>query len=100
MAKKPFTPSPQDLQELFDLPNSIPQADLAEILEAESRLTIARDEVASLWAQIVEGLVFGLRVEEGEFKAHLDPNGHLKIIQDEEDPCEALKLKLQASVPF
>jgi len=99
-AEKAFTPSPQDLQELFDLPSSIPQRDLAEILQAEARLKIIRDEVASLRAQLVEELVLGLPIDPGQLKAELDSNGRAKIIQDEEEPCEALKSRLRGSVPF
>jgi hypothetical protein len=46
------TPSPQELQELYDLPTEIKQCDLGEILEAQYRVRVAREDLLALWAQL------------------------------------------------
>jgi hypothetical protein len=46
------TPSPQELQELYDLPTEIKQCDLREILEAQSRVRMAREDLLGLWTQV------------------------------------------------
>jgi hypothetical protein len=95
MAKHFPTPTPVELQELFDLPdNGVSQCDLREIFEAQARivklrssLQEARDELAGLMAHLETGLRLGLPVELGCLGVSIDPGGRVNVIRHEqEDP--------------
>lgn len=95
MAKHFPTPTPAELQELFDLPdNGISQCDLSEIFEAQVRivklritLQEARDQFAGLMAHLEIGLRLGLPIELGYLGVSTDPRGRVSVIRHEqEDP--------------
>ncbi len=88
-ANKIPTPSPEFLQELFDLPSKeIPQADLAELAEVQECLRQARDEFEQLASCIVESLVLGVPVQRGPLAVRLDAAGRLHLFAVEEQPLE------------
>ena len=87
------TPTPEELQEFFDLPdNGISQRDLKEIFEAQARivklqtnLQEARDELAGLTAHLEIGLHSGLPVEPGYLGVSTDPQGRVNVIRHEQE---------------
>jgi hypothetical protein len=76
-AKTVCTPTPQELQELFDLPDrspeetqdiadlppSIPEADLREYLSAQQQYLNAREEFRTCESNLAEMLLLGLPID-------------------------------------
>ncbi len=97
-AKKSSTPTPQEpqevqsLQEMYDLPDEIKQRDLEEILEAQTRLRAAREELDSLCAHLETALAVGLHVEPGKFGIATDGKGHKQIVE--------YTYRIKADTPF
>ena len=75
------TPTPEELEESFDIPALIPQEDLSEYLEAKRRLGLAkqqylraREEVEVLGNCLVEALTLGSGVANGPLTALICDN--------------------------
>jgi hypothetical protein len=90
------TPSPRELQELWDLPGQIEQCDLQEIVNCEESVRLAlaefrarRDELGALRAQLETQIALGMRVEPGPLSILRAPDGGVKIIRAEGSSEEA-----------
>lgn len=89
-AKQVSTPTVEELQDLFDLPSSIPEGDLREYLAAEQQYLNSREEFLTCVHNLTEMLLFGLPVDGGSaYSAELQ-EGKL-IVRIKEDLCEASK---------
>jgi len=62
-------PAVEDLQELFDVPDLIPQEDLVEYKAAEARYRQAGEELEMCANWLTEALILGRGVSEGELTA-------------------------------
>ena len=93
IAKHFPTPTPEELQELFDLPSDgISQRGFREMFEVQARiverlnrLQEARDELAGLMAQLETELKLGLPVEPGYLAVSTDPAGRVNVIRHEQE---------------
>ena len=81
-AENVFTPTPEDLQELFDVPNLIPQEDLAEYKAAELRYLQAREELEQCANWLSEALVLGRGIADGNLTATLS-GGKIVVTEKE-----------------
>lgn len=77
-ANRVSTPSPLQLQELFDLPSGISEADILEYLDAERKLfraqglvRQAREEFELCRHNLSEMLVLGLQVDSKRFSVEI-----------------------------
>jgi hypothetical protein len=95
-AENVSTPSPEELQELWDLPSEIKQRDLEEILEARCRARTTQDDLRALLNQLETQLCLGLRVEPGRISLVTAADGKRKIAWGEEE----VDWDQQASIPF